>query len=217
MRDPRSRSDGIPLTIVDTAGLRRRRTIRSKRSASSAQWAAVAKADLALVLRRRRGRRELSTETDAQSSASSLRRCRGSLCTTRSTSRVVRRVWIARAIEHRSSARRLARARSFTCFTCRQRPARASTCCKTGNSRARRCARGHARYVLARERHPRYALRARRPAVSDSRWRTSALQGAPRARPPKISQRAHGAVAITGEFTSDDLLGVIFSRFCIGK
>jgi len=23
--------------------------------------------------------------------------------------------------------------------------------------------------------------------------------------------------SITGEFTSDDLLGVIFSRFCIGK
>ena len=29
---------------------------------------------------------------------------------------------------------------------------------------------------------------------------------------------AHGALtSITGEFTSDDLLGVIFSRFCIGK
>ena len=29
---------------------------------------------------------------------------------------------------------------------------------------------------------------------------------------------AHMALsAITGEFTSDDLLGVIFSRFCIGK
>ena len=29
---------------------------------------------------------------------------------------------------------------------------------------------------------------------------------------------AHTALgAITGEFTSDDLLGAIFSRFCIGK
>ncbi|HTP95040.1 MAG TPA: hypothetical protein VMK05_04285, partial [Burkholderiales bacterium] len=29
---------------------------------------------------------------------------------------------------------------------------------------------------------------------------------------------AHQALAgITGEFTSDDLLGEIFSRFCIGK
>jgi tRNA modification GTPase len=29
------------------------------------------------------------------------------------------------------------------------------------------------------------------------------------------AQQALGA--ITGEFTADDLLGVIFSRFCIGK
>ena len=27
----------------------------------------------------------------------------------------------------------------------------------------------------------------------------------------------HAFASITGEFTSDDLLGEIFSRFCIGK
>jgi tRNA modification GTPase len=31
----------------------------------------------------------------------------------------------------------------------------------------------------------------------------------------RLAQNALGA--ITGEFTSDDLLGVIFSSFCIGK
>jgi tRNA modification GTPase len=31
----------------------------------------------------------------------------------------------------------------------------------------------------------------------------------------RLAQRALNA--ITGEFTADDLLGVIFSRFCIGK
>jgi len=31
----------------------------------------------------------------------------------------------------------------------------------------------------------------------------------------RLSQQALGT--ITGEFSADDLLGVIFSRFCIGK
>jgi tRNA modification GTPase len=31
----------------------------------------------------------------------------------------------------------------------------------------------------------------------------------------RLAQNA--LAAITGEFTADDLLGVIFSRFCIGK
>jgi len=33
--------------------------------------------------------------------------------------------------------------------------------------------------------------------------------------PLRLAQQALGE--ITGEFTADDLLGVIFSRFCIGK
>jgi tRNA modification GTPase len=33
----------------------------------------------------------------------------------------------------------------------------------------------------------------------------------------ELRQAQTALAAITGEFTADDLLGVIFSRFCIGK
>ena len=33
----------------------------------------------------------------------------------------------------------------------------------------------------------------------------------------ELRQAQEALSAITGEFTADDLLGVIFSRFCIGK
>ena len=69
---------------------------------------------------------------------------------------------------------------------------------------------------LARERH----LVALREATAH--LETAALHVA--AAPPPIELFAeelraaqHALTAITGEFTADDLLGVIFGRFCIGK
>jgi tRNA modification GTPase len=69
---------------------------------------------------------------------------------------------------------------------------------------------------LARERH----LDALRGAAAHL---ASAQAHFAAARPPHelVAEDLRGAhtalAAITGEFTSDDLLGVIFSRFCIGK
>jgi tRNA modification GTPase len=65
---------------------------------------------------------------------------------------------------------------------------------------------------LARERHLRALRLAQdhlaRAAQEQSRWELFAEE----------LRLAHNALAgITGEFTSDDLLGEIFSRFCIGK
>ena len=65
---------------------------------------------------------------------------------------------------------------------------------------------------LARERHLRALRLAQehlsRAAQEESRWELFAEE----------LRLAHNALAsITGEFTSDDLLGEIFSRFCIGK
>ena len=69
---------------------------------------------------------------------------------------------------------------------------------------------------LARERH----LVALRDATDDLALASSHIAADS---PPlelfaeelREAQRALGS--ITGEFTADDLLGVIFSRFCIGK
>jgi tRNA modification GTPase len=65
---------------------------------------------------------------------------------------------------------------------------------------------------MARERHVAALVRARDRL---------AAAGAVVDRPELFAEElrlAHAAVAeITGEFTADDLLGEIFSRFCIGK
>jgi tRNA modification GTPase len=66
--------------------------------------------------------------------------------------------------------------------------------------------------VLARERHL-VALRAALTHIDGAREQYPALELC--AEELKLAQERIGE--ITGEFTPDDLLGVIFSRFCIGK
>ena len=66
--------------------------------------------------------------------------------------------------------------------------------------------------VLARERHL-HALRAALGHVDEAFEQTGALE----LFAEELRQAQEQLGEITGEFTSDDLLGVIFSRFCIGK
>jgi len=69
---------------------------------------------------------------------------------------------------------------------------------------------------LARARHL-DALRAAAAHLDSARQHFAALKP-PHELVAEDLRAAHMALsAITGEFTSDDLLGVIFSRFCIGK
>ena len=65
---------------------------------------------------------------------------------------------------------------------------------------------------MARERHL-VALERVRHALAQARQQLA--QSELLAEDLRIAQRELNA--ITGEFTSDDLLGEIFSRFCIGK
>jgi tRNA modification GTPase len=66
--------------------------------------------------------------------------------------------------------------------------------------------------ILARERHL-HALRAALAHVDEAATQSAALELF--AEELRLAQESLGE--ITGEFTADDLLGVIFSRFCIGK
>lgn len=66
--------------------------------------------------------------------------------------------------------------------------------------------------ILARERHL-HALRAALAHVESAAAQSAALELF--AEELRLAQESLGE--ITGEFSADDLLGVIFSRFCIGK
>lgn len=69
---------------------------------------------------------------------------------------------------------------------------------------------------IARERHLR-ALASAREHVDDARRLASAAQPALELFAEELRLAQLALAEITGEFTADDLLGVIFSRFCIGK
>ena len=66
--------------------------------------------------------------------------------------------------------------------------------------------------ILARERHM-LALRSAREHIVNASESADALELM--AEELRLAQQSINE--ITGEFSSDDLLGVIFSRFCIGK
>jgi tRNA modification GTPase len=69
---------------------------------------------------------------------------------------------------------------------------------------------------MARERHVQALHRvASHLAQADDCLRVAAEALDLLAEELRLAQQALGD--ITGEFTADDLLGVIFSRFCIGK
>ncbi|MDR2838949.1 MAG: tRNA uridine-5-carboxymethylaminomethyl(34) synthesis GTPase MnmE, partial [Azonexus sp.] len=69
---------------------------------------------------------------------------------------------------------------------------------------------------IARERHLRALIRAGEHIAAARAVVASPLPALELfAEELRLAQQALGE--ITGEFTADDLLGVIFSRFCIGK
>ena len=189
-----------------------RPTTRSRRSASSARgrrwrarisrWCMVDAA----------ARRQRSPRPTRRSSRSCRRRCRGSSSTTRSISSGLPAAVNPRAARGEAAARRDGAPRVPVGEDRRGRRAPA-----TGDARARRRARGHGGRV------PRARTPPRRLARGAAAHLASAAAHFAAAKPPlelfaEDLRLAHTALAaITGEFTSDDLLGVIFSRFCIGK
>ena len=69
---------------------------------------------------------------------------------------------------------------------------------------------------IARERHV-IALRTAQDHLDAARDQLQAEKPALELFAEELRQAQRSLSQITGEFTADDLLGVIFSRFCIGK
>ena len=200
---------GIPLTVVDTAGLRDTadpvEAIGIERT-----WAAVERADLVLLIGRcaRWCGRARCAKT-----GESWRACRQAL------PRVVVHnkadlAHIAPTSALRDESRRRSRRHVWLSAPT---SAPASTCWRR-EVLAVVGAQGHDRRYVPRPRARTSRVARRASAIWPRRPRSS------RSTPPPIElfaeelREAQSALsAITGEFTADDLLGVIFGRFCIGK
>jgi tRNA modification GTPase len=201
--------DGIPLTIIDTAGLRATddpiETLGIDRT-----WAAVAKADLALALVDAAAGDGISDEDTALLAQ---------------LPAVLPRLVIHNKIDLAGMSARLETRSSTGGMGVLPEQRHVFLSAKTGEGvellqgEILALAGVHEHMedtFLARERH----LDALRAAAGHLQ---SALVHFAAPKPPQELvaedlRAAHNALsAITGEFTSDDLLGVIFSRFCIGK
>ncbi len=202
--------DGIPLTVVDTAGLRATddpiETLGIERT-----WAAVADADLALVL------------VDARAAGEGIPA--GAAAILAQLPAALPRLVVHNKIDLTAApAARVARGDDAIAGGA---PARCHVflSAKTGDGidglRQEMLALAGAHEdmegtFLARARH----LAAMRDADGHLAAAAQHLGGEP---PPlelfaeELRQAQAALAAITGEFSADDLLGAIFSRFCIGK
>ncbi len=201
---------GIPLTVVDTAGLRPTddpiETIGIERT-----WAAVGRADLALVL------------VDARAADGEIGASAGAILA--QLPAALPRVLVHNKIDLTDEAARVEPAAAAASAAPAQRGPSVWLSAKSGEGvdALRReilaLAGAHADMegsFLARERH----LVALREAAAHV---AAAADHLGREAPPlelfaeELREAQQALAAITGEFTADDLLGAIFSRFCIGK
>jgi len=184
--------DGIPLHIIDTAGLRETAD-EVERMGIARTWAAVEKANLALVVID--AAQGLAAEDEAI-----LRRLPPSLPVLRVFNKIDLIGETAR-LDADGGAVHLSAKSGAGLGLLHDRLLALAGWQQTGED-----------VYMARERHVRALLEAQgRLAAADQRWQQLELL----AEELKLAQNALNT--ITGEFTPDDLLGEIFARFCIGK
>ena len=190
--------DGIPLHVIDTAGLRPTAD-EVERIGIERTWAAIERADLALIV------------TDARDAAHP-----GDDAIVERLPKGLQRIIVRNKIDLADLEARSAR---------RDGAAEVWLSAKTGAGvdllRDAMLAAAGAQddmegTFLARERH----LRALHVAAEHLALAAAQLETKP---PPlelfaeELREAQTALATITGEFTADDLLGAIFSRFCIGK
>ena len=184
--------EGIPLHIIDTAGLRDTRD-EVEKIGIARTWAAVEKADLALVI------------IDAQKGlATEDKNILAKLRAEQPVLRVYNKIDLAGQMprmEERGEAIYLSAKTGAGIDLLHDRLLALAGWQQTGED-----------ICMARERHVRALIKAHAGLENANRhWHAPELL----AEELKLAQTALNT--ITGEFTSDDLLGEIFSRFCIGK
>ena len=184
--------EGIPLHIIDTAGLRET-SDEVEKIGIARTWAAVEKADLALVI------------IDAQKGlADEDETILAKLPAPLPVLRVYNKIDLAGLVPHAEST-------SGAVYLSAKTGAGMDLLHDQLLALAGWQQTGEDIY-MARERHVRALTEAyARIQNADQYWRQLELL----AEELKLAQKALNT--ITGEFTSDDLLGEIFSRFCIGK
>lgn len=182
--------DGIPLHIIDTAGLRDTAD-EVERLGIARTWAAVEKADLALVVME-------ASQGLAEADSAILARLPGGLPVLRVFNKIDLTGEPARL---EGDSVYLSAKSGAGIDLLRQRLLELAGWHQTGEG-----------VFMARTRHLRALEQARRHLeAADRNWQALELL----AEELKLAQNQ--LATITGEFTPDDLLGEIFSRFCIGK
>jgi tRNA modification GTPase len=185
--------EGIPLHIIDTAGLRETDD-EVERIGIARTWREIERADVILRLVDARAPAALDAELDARLPAGVER------------IEVVNKIDLAGEAPARDERDGVVRLRLS---------AKLGQGVELLRRELLRVAGWHAHgedVILARERHL-VALRAALAHIDTAATQLAALELF--AEELRLAQEAIGE--ITGEFTADDLLGVIFSRFCIGK
>ena len=192
--------EGVPLHVIDTAGLRQSNDVVEQIGIERA-WAAIAEADLVLLLH------DLTRWGDADHAAADAQLAQ-TLAQTLPPTVPVLQVW-----NKCDAATTVAPAQGLTL----------SAQTGEGLAQLRAALLKHAGWqsvpeglYLARARHVRALVQAQQHVQQASRWlQGQALALDLLAEELRLAQNALNE--ITGEFSSDDLLGVIFSSFCIGK
>ena len=206
---------GIPLVVVDTAGLRETRD-EVERLGIARTRAAIERADLALVL------------VDARDDAADRAVARAPAFALDALPAALPRIIVHNKCDLAFAAPHVARYAATLDAPHAEGSAVAThvwLCALTGDGvalleaeilRIAGVAHGVEDAYFARERHL--------AALASARAHLEAAEPHLAARPPALDlfaeelREAQNAVSsITGEFTADDLLGEIFSRFCIGK
>ena len=186
--------DGVPLNIVDTAGLRDTQD-EVERMGIARTWREIGKADVVLLLV------EAGAGVTKQDLELLERIPQG-----------VKRVFVHNKIDLTGSAPRLQRDQASTSLHLSAKTGAGMDLLRAELLSVAGWQQGAEDLFMARERHLVALRQARRHAA-----RAGEYFGRPELFAEELRLAQGQLNSITGEFVADDLLGQIFSRFCIGK